>query len=629
MVDDRRARRRTLLIALAVFVAVMMAFARTLGNDFVNWDDPRNILENPSFRGLGAQQLRWMFTTFHMGHYQPLSWMTLGFDYLWTQTLFGDGLKPFGYHLTNNLLHAGSAVLVYLLARRLLDRAGRNAGQRAGSLDAAAALAALLFAVHPLRAESVAWATERRDVLSSFFLLLTVLLYLRACTAPATRIRWLSLALLAYSASLLSRAMGVTLPILLLILDWCPLGRLTLRGRCTGGLSVPAIVLEKVPFAVLAAFTAVIAILAQKTVGATAGLELHTAAARLAQACYSVVFYVWKTLIPVPLSPIYEIRLPLDLTLPRYIVAMVLVAATLVAIPLLALRTRTRWPVVVAASYAVLLLPVSGLAQSGIQEVADRYSYLPGIVLALPVAAGVRRIWDAAPRRAGLGALCPGVVLVLAALTWRQCGVWQNTTTLFTHAIAVSPEASAAQNGYGWVLLKERHYDDAERHLRRALEIQPDNEKAYRNLWATLKEQGRTGELEQAYRDAIRMHPQFAEAHFNLGTALLRRQDYAGAVEAYEAAVSLRPDYFQAHINLAQILADFGETTAAVEHCRAAIAANPQEVFGRRLLAQLLMRQNQVAEAISLLQAALRIDPNDEASRQLLQAWTTPTGVSQ
>jgi tetratricopeptide (TPR) repeat protein len=377
---------------------------------------------------------------------------------------------------------------------------------------------------------------------------------------------------------------------------------------------------------VLAVAAGIVAPLAQEAAGAAMSLERHTAVGRVAQACYGLVFYLWKTAVPVQLSPIYELRLPIDVCLPRYIASMALVAAGLVSIAVLALRRRLWWPLVAVGIYAILLLPVSGLAQSGIQEVADRYSYLPGIVIAMFTAAGLLRIWQYPARSAalrwGLGAAAGLAIVVLAGLTWRQCGVWHDTTTLWTHAIAVSPETSAAQNGYGWVLREQKRYDEALQHLRRAVEIQPNNEKAHRNIWATLKDQGRSDELLQAYRDAIRVHPYFADAYFNLGAALQARGDYDGAIEAYEAAVALQPDNYRAHSNLGYILAGCGELNAAREHCEAAIAAHPTEVFARCVLARILKEQGLDSEAVRQLRAALQIDPNDAGSRQLLEQWT-------
>ena len=219
------------VLPLALILAVFAAFLPSLGNDFVAWDDDLNFTENPRYRGLSAAHLRWMLTTLHGGHYQPISWITLGLDYvLW-------GMNPVGYHLTNLVIHAANAVLCYHVIRVLLARTSRA---RDADVRLAAAAGALFFAIHPLRVESVAWASERRDVLSGFFFLLAVLGYVRM--QDGARARWFVLSLVAFLLSLLSKAWGITLPVVLLALDWYPLRR-RLRGR---------MLLEKVPYALIA-----------------------------------------------------------------------------------------------------------------------------------------------------------------------------------------------------------------------------------------------------------------------------------------------------------------------------------------------------------------------------------------
>src|SRR5262249_35499558 len=261
-----RARREHLrwLIPLLVVLATLVSFLPTLRNGFVDWDDPRILLDNPSYRGLGPSQLRWMFRTFHMGHYQPLTWLTYGLDYvLW-------GMDAFGYHLTSLVVHAANGVLFYLASVRLLSLVAPAARATVeGRL--AAAFSALLFAIHPLRVESVAWATERRDVVAACFLLSGLLCYLRAAAArKSARAGWLGGSVARYAAALLSSASGITLPLVLLVLDVFPLRRMTGGPRQWlrfGSASARAL-WEKVPFAVLALIAAVVALRAQAHAGA-------------------------------------------------------------------------------------------------------------------------------------------------------------------------------------------------------------------------------------------------------------------------------------------------------------------------------------------------------------------------
>ena len=579
----------TRLAVVAVLLAiVILAFAPALRGGFLDWDDKGNFLQNPYYRGLGLAQLRWMFTTFHMGHYQPLSWVTLGLDYLWSQALFGDGMNPFAYHVTNVLFHAGSAALVYLLGRHILAAAvRRETPRRALVVQAAALLAALLFALHPLRVESVAWATERRDVQSSFFLLVTVLWYVRAAQPGVVhRRRWLALALLAFTFSLLSRAMGVTLPVILLVLDWYPLRRF---GRAAAGAArrpLTSLLLEKVPFFLLAAGAAVLAVAAQRRVGAAMTLATHGIPSRLAQACFGLVFYIQKTLVPMNLSPIYEMKLPLDPAAPRYVIPAILVSAALIGLIVLALRGRARAVVTALACYTILLLPVLGFVQSGPQEAADRYSYLPSVPLMLLLAAGLAHIADSR-RRAALVSLGGAACLVLVPLTWQQCGIWHSTETLWTYALRLCPDSSIAVNSHGWVMWQEhRQADEALAAFRRAIQLQPSNEQAHKNLWVVLRELGRTDEVIQAYRDSIRVLPAMVDPHLLLANALLRRGDYAEARPEYEWVLQADPHSAGAHLGLASVLKREHRDADALAQLRLALAADPNYAPARRLLEQ-------------------------------------------
>src|SRR3989449_2959437 len=286
------------LVALVTFAAFLPAFH----NQFVNWDGDKNFLDIPYFRGLGWSQLRWMWTT-HLGHYIPLTWMTLGLDYLlW-------GMNPFGYHLTSLLLHAANAVVFFFVVRRILTRALPSRSERGHALAVAAGFAALVFAIHPLRVESVAWVTERRDVLSGLFYLVAILLYLRACEGGARGRGWYWLSVGVFVCALLSKSMVVNLPVVLLILDVYPLRRL---GGFVGWWSDPArrIYVEKIPFVLLAAAASAIAVMAQSSVHAAASLAQLSLPGRLVVSAYGLSFYLWKMVVPVNLSPVYELWPP-------------------------------------------------------------------------------------------------------------------------------------------------------------------------------------------------------------------------------------------------------------------------------------------------------------------------------
>src|SRR3989454_1065969 len=370
------------LAPLLVALLTLTAFLPTLQNQFVSWDDDKNFLENPHYRGLGWTHLRWMWTT-HLGHYIPLTWMTLGLDYLlW-------GMNPLGYHLTNLLLHAANAVVFFFVVRRLLTRALPGPSERGHALAVAAGVAALVFAIHPLRVESVAWATERRDVLSGLFYLLTILMYLRAYESGARGRGWYWLAVAVFVCALLSKSMVVNLPVVLLILDVYPLRRL---GGAIGWWSEPArrVHLEKIPFVLLAAAASAIAVMAQSSVHAALSLAQLSMPRRLAISAYGLSFYVWKMVVPVNLSPFYERGL-----IDPWATPFLLSYGLVLAITAIVLALRRRVPGLPAAwvAYIVVLLPVLGIFQSGPQIAADRYTYLAGLGWAILAGAGLLSCW--------------------------------------------------------------------------------------------------------------------------------------------------------------------------------------------------------------------------------------------
>src|SRR2546425_5853906 len=367
------------LAPLLVVLFTLTAFLPTLQNQFVNWDDHENFLDNPHYRGLGWTHLRWMWTT-HLGHYIPLTWMTLGLDYLlW-------GLNPVGYHLTSLLLHAANAVVFFFVVRRILTLALPSPAERGHALAVSAGVAALVFAIHPLRVESVAWATERRDVLSGLFYLLTILLYLRASERGERGRGWYWGTVGLFACALLSKAMAVSVPVVLLILDVYPLRRL---GGSTGWWSEPArrVCVEKIPFVLLAAAASAIAVMAQLSVHVAASLDHLSMLARLAISAYGVSFYLWKMGVPVNLSPLYELSPNLNPWATRFILSY----GVVLAVTAIVLALRRQLPGLPAAwlAYIVVLLPVLGIVQSGPQIAADRYTYLAGLGWAILAGAGL------------------------------------------------------------------------------------------------------------------------------------------------------------------------------------------------------------------------------------------------
>ena len=600
------------LLPAFIFLATVMAFFPVLENGFVDWDDAVNLLENPRYRGLGWSELGWMFTTFHMGHYQPLSWVTLGLDYLvW-------GMDPFGYHLTNLLLHAVNGVIFYFVALRLLSLSASSESGRV-VLKAAAGFAALFFAVHPLRVESVAWATERRDVLSGLFFLGTILCYLRANAAGESglsRQRWLTAAVLVYGLSLLSKVSGVTLPVVLALIDVYPLGRLGNGPGKWFGAEARRVWREKLPFLALALAAAVIAPVAISQAGAMSTLEKYGILARLAQASFGLIFYLWKTVLPVGLSPLYELPTRFNPSDWPFVLSGVMVVGVSMGL----LIFSRWWPAGLAIwiYYAVMLAPVLGIAQNGPQFVADRYGYLSCLGWALLAGAALLYCYQWAGGsngRRAFGFFAIGLVTVvlvgLGILTWKQVHVWHDSETLWRHVLTVTEktyfDSSFAHYNLGTILAGRGETREAIGHYHRALEIYPTYAKAHYNLGNALAREGKVGEAVDHYRQALRIDPVYTKAHLNLGIALARLGDLEGAMEHYRQLLQIDPMEAKAHYNLGAILAGRGKIEEAVDHFRQALRIEPEFAEAHESLGRTLARQGKRDEAIQHYQEALRI----------------------
>jgi Flp pilus assembly protein TadD len=589
-------------LILAVVTAVV--FTPVLNAGFVDWDDPINFLQNPYYRGLGWPQLRWMLTASVMGHWIPVTWLTLGADFaVW-------GMNPFGYHLTSLLLHAVSAALFYLVARRLLGLAIPSA--EPGTVKLGAVVAALYFALHPLRVESVAWITERRDLTSGLFFLLTVLAYLKAHERPPevkTGWRWVSLA--AAALALASKSIVMGLPLALLILDVYPLKRLGPRFRDWWSASAWPVWLEKIPFALLAVATAATAYLVQRSTGY---LTPADPAGRIGMVAYNVWFHVWKTVVPLNLGPIYELppRVnPLDLP---YLLSGAAGLAITVALWLL----RRRWPAGLAiwAFYLVMLAPVSGLVHTGNHLGADRNTYIPCLGFALLVGALAMAVGLA--RRRGL--LSPpvamaalGVVAVwiagLALITRTQSSVWHDSETLWRYAIEVDPGCAICMHNLGVSLGRRGEFAEAQALLERAIALRPDQSEFHGNYGPLLIQMGRRSDGITRLHYRLERNPRDVNARVNLGIALVEDGRAAEAVAELEQALRVRPDSVPALTSLGRALLADGRAEPARGAFERALAIDPASPFAHLGLARAHLARGDRAAAQEQIPALERLDP--------------------
>jgi tetratricopeptide (TPR) repeat protein len=564
-------------IAAGVFVITALVFARALGAGFIDFDDPSVLFKVDGYRGLSPDNIVWDFSMTYMGHFQPLTWASYGVDFL----LWGlDPTKevgPVGFHLTNVLLHAANAALLFLLARRLIA-AGREESAPSRSTLFGAAAAALLWGLHPLRVESVAWITERRDVLSTFFLLLAALWYMRAfavgSSGPSSPGRywgcafWLLL-------SLLSKSWGMSFFVVALILDIYPLRRLPLSPRRWFTRETARVLLQKAPFAMLGIAAALMAAYAQSSMADTAKtLDQWGLKERAVQVVFGLYFYVWKTIAPAGLGALYELPVPLRALEPRFVVAYVALACG--AILLIVFRKRAPGLLAAAACYAVMIAPVLGLFQSGIQFVADRYSYVACIGWSVIVGAGVT--WCLTPKAAGadllesvakpapaeklksasrsetvkpplrngplMAVLCVAVMLGLTVATWVQIGYWYSARLLFAHAIDVGWDGPTLRQYYAHQLMRDDPAAAAEQY-RIGLELNPQQGMAWFEYAIVLRETDKLPESERAFQEAAKYMYEPWRAYTGLGLLYLERMDRAkDAVTVLRKAVHEveRPD---------------------------------------------------------------------------------------
>ena len=589
--ETQRARRlvyRGDLVPVAVIVLVtFLAFLPALGAGFVSWDDNRNFLGNEAYRGLGLAQLEWMWSTALMGHYIPVSWMTLGLDFtLW-------GMDGRGYHFTNLVLHCAAAVLLYFVALRLF-RAGAP-GHSAGELRLPVAAAVLVFAVHPLRAESVAWITERRDMLSLAFALASVLCYLR--WAGEGRRRWYVASLLAFAAALLSKASVVTLPAVLAVVNAYPLRRFDWRT-----------LRELVPFFVLSLAAGLLSLF---VLHPPAQLGLGD---KLAVSAYSLCFYLMKTLVPSGLSPLYEMPKHIDATEWRYVASFIASLGLL----WLAAAVRRRWPAVAATLLAsgLVILPLLGVVQNGPQIAADRYTYHAAAALSLLVAIALVR-W---PGR-GPTALTGLAILVLSALTWRQTGYWKDSESLWSRVLAVDSASSVAQFAMGDLRREQGRSQEALQHYERAVALDPAYAEGHNNLGVLLAQQGRGAEALPHYARALALEPDYPAAHLNWGVALASTGQPAASLEHFQLALSQSPTLPNAHLGLGNAVLRLGRAADAIAHYAEELRLHPDNADAHLNWGVALAQSREFGAAAAHFSEALRLKPDlHEARVYLAQA---------
>jgi tetratricopeptide (TPR) repeat protein len=596
-----------LVVALSTFAC----FGPALANDFVNWDDPVFIVENPQIRQLDWPSIRWMFTTVSHGPYQPLVWVSWALDYkVW-------GLEPLGYHLTSLIWHVANAVSFYILSRCLLRLAQGAAATQPLLLNACAALSAIVFGMHPLRVESVVWASERRDVLSGFFALWAVWAYLQAGQrdrADKAYAAWLAVSWLLFAGSLLAKATAMGLPAILTVLDVYPLRRLGTNWGELWHRAARRIWLEKVPFWLLGIAAAAIAWHGQQTVHALTPLERIGLLDRGALALFATMFYLEKTAWPTCLSPFYE--LPANPNALSFLAS----AISFFALTAVVIACRRRLPALLAVwvCYLITLAPVSGLVHIGYQLAADRYSYLPCLGFALlsgalvmhgTLAYQVLGRWGVLPH----WGLIIGGAIGLGVLSWRQSQTWHDSETLWGYALRVDPTSSTAHTNLGAALDEAGQQEPALDHFLQAARLNATHVDALQNVglvlarrelmthrgFQTIEEQWEAAAEWLRRALAVRSDCLIAKVRLQVVSARLlsrRLTQPDQPAPIYERAIRLDPENAEAHYYLGGVLEERGLTEQAAAQYRRTLALEPDHAGASSRLTQLVERASQLGQ---------------------------------
>jgi Flp pilus assembly protein TadD len=580
--------RRDLLILLSLAVMTFGIYAQVIGHQFITLDDSWYIKENPMVnRGATLAGLVWAFTTFHEANWHPLTWIAHMID---TQIF---GMNAGGHLLVNALIHVANTLLVFWFLSRTTHARWPSA------------LVAALFALHPLHVESVAWAAERKDTLSTLFGLLSLVAYAR-CAETQSR-KWYVWTTVMLLLGLLAKPMLVTWPFVMLLLDYWPLRRLDLTSRREVARKLWPLVREKLPLFALVAASAVLTCIAQSYGGAVRTFSDIPITLRLTNAIVSYAKYLLLTFWPHDLAVYYPFT-PAGIPVWQIVGA----ALLLLGITVLCLFQRKTRPYLVVGWlwFVGTLIPVIGLVQVGGQTMADRYFYIPSVGLFIAIIFGLADIAEARRVAPLLSAAIVSVVLlVLATLTNAQIHLWSDSFTLFKHALAVTPPNLPIENALGITLQYSGRYDEAAAHFEKALQVQRDHYDVLLNMGVTRYHQGRVPEAMEYFQAAIRSRPDAPEAHAQLGLALWKQNRNEAAYEEVRRASHLAPKDAKIRNYLGVALARLGRFQEAIHQLHEALRLNPNSAVAHNNLGLAFLASGKPRESIPEFEAALRLNP--------------------
>jgi len=572
------------LIYLGLGLITFSLYLPALYHSFVEYDDQQYVTDNPRVQaGLTWRGVVWAFG-FHAGNWHPLTWMSHMLD---CQIY---GADAGGHHLTNVLLHVASTLLLFAVLNRMTNAMWRSAA------------VAALFAWHPLHVESVAWVAERKDVLCAFFWMLTLWFYARYVAQPSMTRYFFVFG--SFVLCLMAKPMGVTLPFVLLLLDYWPMGRFSIYDfQFT---IFKKLLVEKLPLLALSAIACWLTLRAQEiAIVSTAGLPVFQ---RIPHVLAAYNHYLTATFIPKNLAVYYPYRIHL----PTFTVVCAIIMLGLVTF--LAIKNLRRQPYIIVGWlwYLGTLVPVIGLVQVGDQAWADRYTYLPLIGLFVPV---VWFAFEIIKNRIVLQGVSVAVSAALIVATSVQLGYWKDTRTLFEHADRVTPDNYMAITILGSLLAEEHKLDEAMEYYRTALRYQPTFPETHFFMGNALDEQGRLDEALVEYQKALWFKPTQEQTHIFMGIALAKQKKYDEAIAHYNAALELNPDSAVAQNNLGRILHTQGRLDEAVEHYNAALEIDPKLALAHNNFGILLLQKGNLTEGTVQLREAMRLNPTNSETQ--------------
>ncbi len=570
-------------LSICLLLLTLGVYYQVRHHDFVGFDDNLYVYENSNVRqGLTKAGIRWAFTTFHAYNWHPVTWLSHMLDV----QLFG--LDAGRHHLSSLFLHAANGLLLLFIFTNMTGCLWRSA------------LVAALFALHPLHVESVAWIAERKDALSTFFGLLAVASYGHYTRQPTVK-KYLGVVFF-FVLGLMAKPMLVTLPFVLLLLDFWPMGRLSAATSGGFGKAIrggTALMREKAPLFFIAALSILVTLVAQKSGGALKPLDALSLGERIGNALVSYIAYSGKMVWPIKLAVFYpHAGMP-----PSWKIAGA--GLLLIGMTVLAIRWIEKRPYVAVGWFWYLgtLIPVIGIVQVGNQAMADRYTYIPLIGLYIIAAWGLGE-WVQKRRRLMFWLVAATVICLtaFAVATWKQAGHWKNTTTLFRHALAVTSGNHLAHYNLGIALDKQGRLDQAAVEFEHVLRLRPDDYRAHTSLGAIFAKQGHPDKAARHFSAALRIQPDFAPAHFNLGNSLAAQGEFGRAIEHYRRALSSDPEAFETHVSLGAALLLAGNAGAAIGHYQKALEITPGSIKGMAGLALAYYQEKEYEKSLALYQ---------------------------